>query len=276
MEPDMTVRRLRPAVGTVVRNPRTLSYRPPRLPSFLVDHPSLEDKVYPYLKELIAERRILPGEKFAIDDFAHEMRVSRTPILNALRRLAQEGVVEFVPRRGVFVRRFTKHQMARLFEVREALECVAARRAATRIPRTEVERLGRLFLGMGGPATPAKIRRYIERDRHFHKRLVEIADSPELARAMDSVNLMFFAYQDGLVRSPAETIPEHRAILAALRQRDPKASEAAMRMHIQRSVLRLEHEAATEESRERRGSGLREKTPRPARRTRLENGHRMQ
>jgi DNA-binding GntR family transcriptional regulator len=266
MERNADVRTFRTAVPAIATARSPSSHCLLRLPSSLVEHPSLEDKVYPYLKELIAERRILPGEKFAIDQFAHEMRVSRTPILNALRRLAQEGVVEFVSRRGVFVRRFTKHQMARLFEVREALECLAARRAAARIARTEVEQLRRLFIGLGGPPTPAKIRRYIERDRYFHKRLVEIADSPELARATDSVNLMFFAYQDGLVRPPAETIPEHRAILDALRQRDPEASEGAMRTHIRRSVLRLEHDAAAEEAREGRGSDAREGRTRQARR----------
>jgi DNA-binding GntR family transcriptional regulator len=265
MEPETKIRKFRPVVHAIAGNSARTSRRLLRLPPSLVEHPNLEDKVYPYLKALIAERRILPGEKFAIDDFAREMHVSRTPILNALRRLAQEGVVEFVPRRGVFVRRFTKHQMARLFEVREALECLAARRAATRIARAEVERLGRLFLGLGGAATAAKIRRYIERDRYFHKRLVEIAESPELARATDSVNLMFFAYQDGLVRPPAETIPEHRALLDALRKGDPEASEAAMRTHIHRSVLRLEREAATDEPRENHSRNVREKRARQAR-----------
>jgi len=252
MEPNAETGKFRTAVRVFRRTPSPSVRHPRRLPPSLVEHPSLEDKVYPYLKDLIAERRILPGEKFAVDSFARAMHVSRTPILNALRRLAQEGVVEFVPRRGVFVRRFTKRQMARLFEVREALECLAARRAAARISPVEVAGLRRLFLGFGGPPTPAQTRRYVERDRCFHKRLVEIADSPELARATDSVNLMFFAYQDGLVRPPAETIPEHRAILDALRRRDPDASEAAMRAHIHRSVLRLEQDAKADEAREAR------------------------
>ncbi len=219
-----------------------------RLPASLLEHPSLEDKVYPYLKGLVTGRRILPGEKFPVDHFAREMRVSRTPILNALRRLAQEGVVELVPRRGVFVRRFTKRQMARLFEVREVLEGLSARLAAPRIARGEVDRLARLFRGLDAPRTPAVVRRYVERDRHFHWRLVEIAENEDLAAAMNSVNMMFFVYQDGLVRPPSETIREHRAILDALRRQDPEASEAAMRLHIRRSLERLEEEAAVEEA----------------------------
>jgi DNA-binding GntR family transcriptional regulator len=88
----------------------------------------------------------------------------------------------------------------------------------------------------------------VERDRQFHWRLVEIAGNEHLAEAMDSVNMMFFVYQDGLVRPPAETLPEHRAILQALRRRDADGSEAAMRLHIRHSVGRLEKEADAEEA----------------------------
>jgi hypothetical protein len=67
--------------------------------------------------------------------------------------------------------------------------------------------------------------------------------------ALDSVNMMFFAYQDGVVRPAAQTVPEHRTILEALSRHDPGASEAAMRLHIRRSIERLEAEAEVEEAR---------------------------
>jgi hypothetical protein len=78
---------------------------------------------------------------------------------------------------------------------------------------------------------------------------MELAGNEQLVAALDSVNMMFFAYQDGVVRPPTETIPEHRAILAALGRRDPAAAEAAMRLHIRRSIERLEAEAEAEEAR---------------------------
>ena len=216
--------------------------------SLAIQHENLEEKIYIRLRALIIGRQILPGERIPVDPLAREMGVSRTPVLNALKRLAQERVVEFFPRRGIFVRRFTKRQMARLFAVREVLEGLAARLAASRIKRDEVHRLGALFRGLDVSPSAAVVRRYIERDRNFHWRLVEIAANEELMGAMRSVNMMFFAYQDGLVRPPTETIPEHRAILAALGRQDPDGSEAAMRLHIRRSVERLEMEADTDEA----------------------------
>ncbi|MBI2456310.1 MAG: GntR family transcriptional regulator [candidate division NC10 bacterium] len=173
-------------------------------PSLRIEHENLDDKIYARLKALIAERRMLPGERILQDRLAREMGVSRTPLVNALKRLAQER-------------------------------------------RDEVDRLEEMFRGLDVTPTPAAVRRYVERDRHFHWRLVEIAGNEQLAHAMDSVNMMFFAYQDGLVRPAAETVQEHWTILEALRRKDPDASEAAMRLHIRRSVEQLEKEAEAEE-----------------------------
>jgi DNA-binding GntR family transcriptional regulator len=216
--------------------------------SLRIEHENLDDKIYARLKALIAERRMLPGERILQDRLAREMGVSRTPLVNALKRLAQERLVEWVSRRGIYVKRFTKREMARLFEVREALEGLSARLAAPRIDPAEVDRLTEMFRGLDVSPTPANVRRYVERDRYFHWRLVEIAGNDQLAHAMDSVNMMFFAYQDGLVRPAAETVQEHYPILEALRRHDPEASEGAMRLHIRRSVQQLEKEAETEEA----------------------------
>jgi len=214
--------------------------------SLAIQHENLEDKIYTQLRGLIAQRQILPGERIPVDDLAREMGVSRTPVLNALKRLAQERVVEFFSRRGIYVRRFTKQEMARLFAVREVLEGLAARLAAAQINAAEVDRLTALFRGFEGTSTPAQIRRYVQRDRAFHARLVEVAGNEQLTAAVESVHMMFYIYQAGLVRPPAETLPEHRAILEALRRRDPDASEAAMRRHIRRSLERLQQEAESE------------------------------
>jgi len=217
-------------------------------PSLRIEHENLDDKIYVRLKALIAERRMLPGERILQDRLAREMGVSRTPLVNALKRLAQERLVEWVSRRGIYVKRFTKREMARLFQVREALEGLSARLAAPRIDGNEVDQLREMFRALDITPTAAAVRKYVERDRYFHWRLVEIAGSAQLAHAMDSVNMMFFAYQDGLVRPATETIDEHFAILEALRRKDPDASEATMRLHIRRSVERLEQEAEVEEA----------------------------
>jgi DNA-binding GntR family transcriptional regulator len=210
-------------------------------------HENLDDKIHARLRQLLVERRILPGDRIQVDRLARTFGVSRTPVVNALKRLAQEQVVEWALRRGVYVKRLSTRELARLFEVREVLEGLAARRAAPRITRAEVDRLTATFRGLDlTPHGPA-LQHYIECDRAFHLRLIELAGNPFLAHAMDAVNLMVFTYQMGLARPPAETIREHWAILAALRKQDPEASEAAMRAHMRRTVERMDREADAED-----------------------------
>jgi len=225
-----------------------------------VEHKNLDEKIYVRLRALVMERRILPGERIQVDRLAENFGVSRTPVLNALKRLAQEQVVEWRARHGVYVKDPTIRELACLFEVREVLEGVVARRAAVRITSQEIDRFTALFKKLDFANDRSAFQRYLEIDQQFHRRLVELADSQPLANAMNAVNLMIFTFQMGLVRPPAETIPEHLAILTALRKRDPDASEHAMRRHLGRSRERLARKAEAEESR----------GPASARRTRTE------
>jgi DNA-binding GntR family transcriptional regulator len=139
--------------------------------------------------------------------------------------------------------------MVRLFAVREVLDGLATRLATTAIQSAEIEEFARAFESHDPSSmAPSAIRSYVELDRAFHCRLVELADNDQLGAAMDSINMRLFVWQDGVVRSPAETIPEHLAILEALRRRDPDGAEAAMRLHIRRSLDQLQREAEAEEA----------------------------
>jgi DNA-binding GntR family transcriptional regulator len=214
----------------------------------LIEHENLDDKIYTRLKRMIADGQLAPGQRILQEKLARGMGVSRTPLVNALKRLAQERLVEWVSRRGIYVKQFSLKEMAQLFEVREGLEPIAARLAATRISPAEVRAFKKVFDGFSRKPSVAEVQRYLKCDRHFHWRLVELTENPHLAAAMESVNMMISAYQVGVPRSLAESLPEHQAILKALGHRDPGASEAAMRVHIRRSVERLWQRAHAEEA----------------------------
>jgi DNA-binding GntR family transcriptional regulator len=217
--------------------------------SLAIQYENLADKIYVRLRGLILDRQLLPGERILVDELAAEMGVSRTPILNAIRRLSQEGALQVFPRRGIYVRRYGKAEMVRLFAVREVLDGLATRLATPHIQKAEIEEFAQAFRRHDrASTTPAATRRYVEMDRAFHCRLVELADNDQLRAAMDSINMRLFVWQDGVVRPPAETIPEHLAILDALRRRDADGAERAMRLHIRRSLEQLEQEAASETS----------------------------
>lgn len=100
-----------------------------------MDHPNLSTRAYEVIKRKIVNGEITPGTKLQEDRLAEELGISRTPIREALSRLAQEGLVEIIPRRGTYVVEFSLFDIVHLLEIREALEGMAARLAATNIAR---------------------------------------------------------------------------------------------------------------------------------------------
>ena len=213
-----------PPPGMPSRAPR-LAARVPVQPD---DRANLDDQLYERLKAMIIDGTLLPGERIVPDQLARDMGVSRTPMLSALKRLSQEHVITWHSRRGVFVRRLSKRELAMVFEVREVLEGLAARRAAMLIKPRQVEQLRALFAAIDTADTPANRRAYLRQDYLFHSGILAIAASTPLTQTTQSVNILVLAFGAGLIKSIHDGLTEHAAILDALRRHDPDGAEAAM------------------------------------------------
>ena len=210
-----------------------------------IRHVNLDDKVYGRVKDMIASGDLEPGSRIVQEDLASGLGVSRTPLVNALKRLAQEGLLQWIPRRGIYVRSLDHEELVWLFELRERLEPLAAELAAARITREEALRLREQWAAMAGLAdTPESVRLFIDQDRRFHWRLVELAGNPYLSAAMAPVNMRAAAYLHGTPRPWEETVPDHLAVIEALLRGDPEASGAAMRRHISQSLQALRRETS--------------------------------
>lgn len=217
------------------RGSQVATLRPTGLPE--MTHTNLDDQVYARLTMMIAEGMLLPGERIIPDQLSRGLGVSRTPILAALKRLSQERVVEWRSRHGVVVRRLSRRDLAMIYELRESLEGLSARRAAQVITPTQVGHFRNLFRGLDFEDTPSNRHKYMSRDYTFHVGLLEIADSPPLAQAMNSLSILVRAFSgSGVIRPMHESMAEHEAIFSALLRGDPDAAEAAMRAHLRRTV----------------------------------------
>ncbi|MFO7715514.1 GntR family transcriptional regulator [Desulfosarcina sp.] len=212
-----------------------------------VAHENLDHQVYLIVKQMITERKLVPGEKIHQEKLASEMGISRTPLINALKFLEKEKLVEAKPRRGFFVRAFTREEAISIFELREVLEGLAARRAAAALTKNRQKKLRGFFSRFPekGPVTDS--RAYAEADRRFHLYISEIGSREFLKSILESFNIISFSYQlvfaEGLVRRPDETLPEHRAIIEAICSGDGDAAEENMRRHFRRSIQRLTAES---------------------------------
>jgi DNA-binding GntR family transcriptional regulator len=214
------------------------------------EHENLDQKAYEIVKNMITERQILPGEKIPQEKLAQELGISRTPLVSALKFLEHEKLVESKPRRGYFVRLFSKQEMVSIFELREVLEGLAAKRAAANITDKEIEILNGFFRDFAEYANITDFRAYAKEDRRFHNFITEIGAKEFLKSILQTYNFITASYQylssEGLVRPPNETIEEHLAVIKAIGGRDPDAAEALMRRHLNKTIAHLRQDIEKE------------------------------
>jgi len=201
---------------------------------------------------MIIERKLMPGEKIYQDKLAHEFGVSRTPLVSALKKLEHEKLITAMPRRGFYVRLFSKQEMIHIFELREVLEGLAARKVAMGISDSQINRLTRFFSGFQASADDIDLKKYREEDRRFHSFIIEVSGGDILSSILETFNILTLGYQfieqEGLVRPPHETIHEHKAIIDAIGKRDPINAEELVRLHLRNSKEKLLRDAREEES----------------------------
>lgn len=180
-----------------------------------------------------------PHSHLKEEELAEKTGVSRTPVREALRRLATEHLVRFVANQGATVADWTSDDVIQIFELRALLEGYTARRAARHISAARIAELSRLAGRMetiAGQSTDKRDMAAITRLNHaFHNIIKEAAASEYLDRMLSwiieiPVMLRTFTYysESDLARSMAH----HREIIAALAAADEEWSEAVMRAHI--------------------------------------------
>jgi DNA-binding GntR family transcriptional regulator len=218
------------------------------------EHENLDQKAYQILKGMIIERQLLPGDKIPQEKLAEDLGISRTPLVNALKLLEQDKLVQSIPRRGFFVRHFDKLEMISIFELREVLEGLAARRAAQNITDKEIAHLKGFFKQFDCLKKITDIRAYAKEDRLFHTFLLEVSAKEFLKSILETYNIISYSYQfiseDGLVQSPDDTIHDHRAIIDAISRRDSETAENLMREHFRKSITTLKRNTEKEKKKE--------------------------
>jgi len=207
------------------------------------EHANLDQQAYQIIKNMIRARKLVPGEKISQERLAQELGISRTPLVSALKYMEKEKLIESKPRKGFFVRNFSRQEMIGIFELREVLEGLAARHAAVRITETQITKLRNFFSAFNPRGPILDFKSYSNEDRRFHIFVTEIAAHEFLEGILQSFNIISFSYQvvtsEGLVRNPEITIGEHLAIIDAVCRHDPDAAETLMRQHFTRSIAAL-------------------------------------
>jgi DNA-binding GntR family transcriptional regulator len=212
-------------------------------PGGRVENLTLWERVHAHLREEILANRLQAGTELQESALAAQLGVSRAPVREAIGRLATEGLVLVRPRRGAVVRELSKEDFLEAYQVREALEAMAARLATFRLAAEELARLEQLTSTMETHAERGEVDEFFEANAAFHAALVDASGNRRLRELYAQLVGQMNRYRRrslALRGSLHQSVAEHRAILAALAERDPDRAGRLVADHIRVPGQRLE------------------------------------
>lgn len=203
---------------------------------------SLSNRVYLALKEAILSIAYGPGEILRKAEICAALGVSRSPVSEALARLAAEGLVDIVPQAGTFVARFSMAEIREGAFIREAIELAAVERVAETATADQLDLLRRNLRLQAAMAAEGDAAGFYALDREMHGLILSFTGFRRLAQVSRTAWLHVDRARQLILPVPgriADTLAEHRAILAALEAQDPGAARAATRHHLRQLVGHL-------------------------------------
>ena len=209
-----------------------------------IDHfsGSLSTRTYAALREAILALRFRPGEPLRKPDLCAALGVSRSPVSEAIARLAGEGLVDVIPQAGTYVARFSMDDLREGAFLREAIETAAIELVATSITDAELRQLRRSLRVQAACIEDGDFEGFYEQDAQMHATLLSFTRFKRLGQVADVAWVNVNRARQLLLPVPgrvAETLTEHQAIVDALAARDPGAARSAMRHHLRQLMTFL-------------------------------------
>lgn len=210
--------------------------RQPLVPIRLDNYKPLRELVFESLREAIISAQLRPGERMMEIQLAEEMGVSRTPIREAIRKLELEGLVVMVPRKGAYVAGLSLKDIADVFEIRRALEGLAAELAADRITEEELETLERYLVVIAEQIDNGDIEKVVQTDTDFHTQLYQASRNSRLSQIINNLREQIQRFRTTSLSYPGrmkEALEEHRKIVEAISGRDGETARKVAMEHIE-------------------------------------------
>ncbi|WP_068747967.1 GntR family transcriptional regulator [Thermovenabulum gondwanense] len=196
----------------------------------------IRELIYEHIRKMIFSGELKEGERLVEKDLAEKLKVSRTPVREALRKLETEGLVVHLPRKGVVVKGFSKEDVIEIYSIRKSLEALAISFTVQNITEKEIEKLKNLNEKMKEVAKEEDTEKLFELLREFNKVLVESCRMPRLINLINT-------YREYLERFRVVTmskkerrlsaLKEHDEIIDAIIRRDANRAQSLVQEHLQ-------------------------------------------
>lgn len=204
---------------------------------------------YNYIRGAVVDGTLPPGSRVTVRPLTERLGLSPTPIKAALATLEREGFVLSIPHRGYFVPQVDTKDLLEIYELREAVDGMAARRAAAATDHTEIaERLQELLQRQRNFVATGDLRTYGELDLQFHQLIWEGSGNVRLQAIAENLIGQMRLGNRMSAQAPGRlsvALDEHQAILQAIRRGDVRAAERHIRRHVRESGAALQRYTQT-------------------------------
>jgi DNA-binding GntR family transcriptional regulator len=203
---------------------------------------TLHESVYKRLREFILEGDVTPGERLDERHLSAALEVSRTPIRDAIGRLAAEGLIDYRPHQGNFVKVLTAREFDELYVVREELECLAVKLASARVTPDFLDLFEKTVRDSERALEEGDLAGFGHADQRMHQLIMETAGNAALAASLERIETLTRLGRKLANRHPEVpdvTSRQRRALLRAFQESDVDAAVLAMRDHIETVRLAL-------------------------------------
>jgi DNA-binding GntR family transcriptional regulator len=197
--------------------------------------PALQDEIVARLRQMIGDGALLPGSRIPERQLGAQLGVSRTPLREAFRILASDGLLELTPRRGATVKKLQPDEINHMFQVLEVLEALAGELACEAMGDEDVAAIGKMHERMMAAYRRRDRRRFFEYNQQIHERIVAASGNPVLQRVYQGLNGLArrIRYLPQITEAQWRVAArEHAAILKALEARDGPALGRVLRTHL--------------------------------------------
>jgi len=204
----------------------------------LINRPLYED-VAERLREQIFSHELAPGSWLDEQSLAMAFGISRTPMREAIKVLASEGLVTTKMNKGAYVTEVDRRDLEQIFTVLSLLEGQAAKETAIKASEAQLTQLDNLHHRLEKAAADRDTEQFFEINVKFHELIQEIAGNKWMNGVIEDLRkVLKLQRRDSLTRSGRllSSLVEHREILQAILKRDPLAAELAMRKHLTRGL----------------------------------------
>jgi DNA-binding GntR family transcriptional regulator len=197
--------------------------------------PALQDEVGARIRQMIHDGALLPGSRIPERQLCTQLGVSRTPLREAFRILAAEGLIELAPRRGATVKKMEADEIDHMFEVLEALEALAGELACAQLSDAQLSSIEALHERLMAAYRRRDRRRFFELNQAIHERIVAGCGNPVLARVYEGLSgqVRRIRYMPQITEAQWRVAArEHAAIIVALAARNGRSLAKVLRAHL--------------------------------------------